>query len=164
MRKENKMVLIGAAVLLLLLVFPGILSGKDAFVIAENLIISFEGFSPTPYWDNKRYSWGYGTPAPGAAGRITESEARAALRQHTQNDYNYLARLVTRSLSANQWAALLSFAYNEGQGNADNLVPNINSGDDNALGLQWAKYVYAGGVVNDALIERRAKEWETWIS
>ena len=34
------------------------------------LIKSFEGFHPTPYWDFQQYSWGYGTRAPGANGPI----------------------------------------------------------------------------------------------
>jgi GH24 family phage-related lysozyme (muramidase) len=63
-----------------------------------------------------------------------------------------------------QWAALLSFSYNEGIGRAYNLLDNINSGDDNALAAQMRKYIYAGGVVNDNLVERREKEINLWNS
>ena len=36
-----------------------------------------EGFRSTPYWDVKRYSWGYGTAAPGPTGTITREKAFA---------------------------------------------------------------------------------------
>lgn len=79
-------------------------------------------------------------------------------------DYVDLSGKITRKLTVNQWAALLSFSYNLGIGNAYNLVPVINSGDDNALGVKWNKYVYAGGVINDDLVNRRAKEFALWLS
>jgi GH24 family phage-related lysozyme (muramidase) len=40
----------------------------------------------------------------------------------------------------------------------------INSGDDSALRTKWVKYVYAGGVVNQNLVERRDKEINLWDS
>ena len=152
--------------MLVFLLIPGSIAamnfGNDIFMTAGNLIAGFEGFSPRPYWDNKQWSWGYGTKAPGPDGIIDEATAMQQLNQHVKQDYNYLLPLLTRPLSDNQWAALLSFAYNEGPGNADNLVPNINSYNDAALQTQWLKYIYAGGVVNDALVERREKEWQIW--
>lgn len=123
-----------------------------------------EGFSATPYWDIDRYSWGYGTPAPGPNGTITRAQAFADMVQHYSDDYPQLSALITRKLRATQWAALLSFSYNTGIGNADNLVANINSGDDSELGVQWNKYVYAGGVRNSSLVQRRALEWQLWQS
>lgn len=130
--------------------------------IVNWLIPQFEDFSPHPYWDVSRWSWGYGTAAPGATGTITEADARDEMNDFVQHDYNYLSKLITRSLNANQWAALLSFDYNEGAGNADNLVTNINSGDDNALESQWKQYVYVKGVVSSNLVNRRNIEWQIW--
>lgn len=123
---------------------------------------SVEGFSAVPYWDQSRYSWGYGTQAPGPSGTITRDEALAAMTDHVMGDYTRLYSVITRVLSVNQWAALLSFSYNLGIGNALNIVPYINSSDDAVLGDHWNRYVYAGGQVNQALIDRRAKEWELW--
>lgn len=157
---------VGFGALLLFLLLPTIMQGQTAMMFnsAEDLIASFEGFSPTAYWDNKQYSWGYGTKAPGAGSEITESQARQELRKHIQNDYGYLHPLVSVSLTNNQWAALLSFSYNLGTGNADNLLQNINAQDWAALGQQWEKYVNAGGVYNAGLADRRAAEWQYFIS
>lgn len=127
-------------------------------------IPSVEGFRSTPYWDVKRYSWGYGTPAPGATGTISREQAFHDMVAHLMADYATLSNRITRSLSVNQWAALLSFSYNLGIGNALNLIDLINSGDINALGDKWNRYVYAGGVVNSDLVERREKEWGLYIS
>ncbi len=125
-------------------------------------IPSVEGFRSTPYWDVTRYSWGYGTAAPGSTGTITREQAFVDMTAHLMADYSTLSNKITHSLNVNQWTALLSFAYNTGIGNALNLVKNINSGDTGALGTQWNKYVYAGGVVNDTLVNRRATEWDLW--
>lgn len=161
--KKNQVLLIGLGLFAILMLLPGTgFSAQSMLAAAENLIISFEGFSSKPYWDKKRYSWGYGTAAPGPSGVISEQQARADLQQFVVNDYEYLRPLITRPLSLNQWSALLSFSYNEGKYNADNLLPEINSGDDAALEVRWKKYIYADGVVNDTLVERRAIEWQVW--
>jgi len=130
--------------------------------VLSSFLPSVEGFSSTPYWDVSRWSWGYGTAAPGSTGTITRSQAMSDLLTHVATDYAYLAPLVTKKLNANQWAAYLSFSYNLGTGNADNLLDNINSGDQDALGQQWAKYIYSGGSVNSDLVARRSKEWALW--
>jgi lysozyme len=134
------------------------------FKRAADLIIKFEGFRANPYWDVSRYSWGYGTKAPGQTGTITKAKAFTDLVAHVGRDYNYLKPFLRRDLTANQWAALLSFSYNLGPGNAANLVENINSGDDYELGVQWGKYINAGGVPNDNLKRRREDELRMWNS
>lgn len=131
-----------------------------------------ESFSPTPYWDFKQWSWGYGTKVPGSApdraqrppGTIGRDQAFVEMLNHVRHDYSYLSPLVNTPLKPQQWAALLSFAYNLGDGNADNLVPLINAGDTAALGAKWKQYVYAGGVRNENLVVRRAKEWNLYNS
>lgn len=132
------------------------------FTITDWLLPQVEGFRAHPYWDNKQYSWGYGTKAPGPEGTITREQALIDARKHLVNDYNYLKPLVKRNLAANQWAALLSFSYNLGTGNADNLVNNINSGNDAALEQQWKLYINAAGKPDPGLIERRNLEWRIW--
>jgi len=129
-----------------------------------SFIPSVEGFRSTPYWDVNRYSWGYGTAAPGPNGTITRDQAFADMVAHLLSDYATLSNKITRKLTVSQWTALLSFSYNTGIGNALNLVPVINSGDDQALNTKWNKYVYADGVVNQNLVERRQKEYTLWVS
>lgn len=121
-----------------------------------------EDFSSTPYWDVMRYSWGYGTAAPGQTGTITREQAFTDMIAYLMADYNTLGKKLTRSLSVNQWVALLSFSYNLGIGNGLEIVKYINADNDSVLGTQWNKYVYAGGVVNSNLVARRKKEWSLW--
>jgi GH24 family phage-related lysozyme (muramidase) len=127
-------------------------------------IPSVEGFRSHPYWDVSRYSWGYGTKAPGATGTITRDQAFADMVSYLLSDYDLLKPKIHRQLSVAQWAALLSFSYNLGNDDALKLVPYINAGDDAALYNEWMKYVHAGGVVNSELVERRKKELVLWFS
>ncbi len=129
-----------------------------------SFIPGVELFDPHPYWDEKRYSWGYGTAAPGSTGTITREQAFADMITYLLADYVKLSGRISRVLTVNQWVALLSFSYNLGVGNAYNLVSLINSGDDNALAAKWAKYVYASGVINNNLVQRRQKEINLWNS
>lgn len=153
-----------------------VMAKKSYYTILNWFLPEWESFSPVAYWDVSRYSWGYGTQAPNtdpsmslaearaASGSIDEPTARAEMLSHIDNDYTYLKTLVTRNLSPSQWAALLSFSYNLGPGNADNLINNINSGNDAALQSQWKQYINAGGKPDSDLIARRNAEWEFWIA
>jgi GH24 family phage-related lysozyme (muramidase) len=166
--KTKQVLFFGVAAFFLLLLMQGPASVIDMMSQTANFIASLEGFRAHPYWDVSRYSWGYGTQAPGATGTITEAQARLDLMQASQDNYDYLNPLIYVPLKPQQWAALLSFAYNEGPGNADNLVDNINAEDNEALGAQWALYnkVRINGVltVSQNLVSRRAKEWAMWNS
>ena len=136
--------------------------------ILKNFLPAWEGFSATPYWDYRQWSWGYGTKVPGSVndrnivptGTISRAQAIIDAFKHIESDYHDLSKLITVTLNANQWAALLSFSYNLGVGNADNLVANINSNNIAALQTQWNLYINAGGVPIQQLIDRRAAEWQ----
>lgn len=162
MRLRNEHIILGGAVLALVAwssMFKTRLINKLA-----SFIPSVEGFEPHPYWDEKRYSWGYGTEAPGSTGTITREQAFADMLAHLFTDYAKLENKITRNLNVNQWAALLSFSYNLGIGNALELVLVINQGDDRALFTKWARYIYSGGSVNQTLVARREKEINLWQS
>lgn len=158
--KRKQIYLIGGLTIVGLLLSK--MSRAAYYTITDWLIPQFEGFRATPYWDQKQWTWGYGTRAPGETGVISREKALSDMRAYINADYAYLSGLITRPLSPAQWAALLSFSYNEGRGNADNLVENINSGNDAALGVQWKKYIYAGGAVSQDLIDRRETEFNIW--
>lgn len=141
------------------------MSNQDAIVgILKYFLPSVEGFSDTPYWDVSRYSWGYGTQAPGSTGEISRDQAMEDMLKHVFADYNLLLPQIHRTLNPNQWAALLSFSYNEGAGNAQKLIPDIDSYDDQKLGAHWRLYVYADHVVNEDLVDRRQREWELFTT
>jgi len=151
----------GAAALLLVLASS---FNTRLLNVLSVFIPDVESFSAKAYWDVSRYSWGYGTAAPGKDAITTRENAFHEMVDHLLGDYADLKNRVTRKLNVNQWAALLSFSYNLGIGNAHNLLANINSGNDAALEVQWKKYIYAGGVVNQDLIERRDKEWNLFVT
>lgn len=153
-------VLLAASAALLALTVSNLKS--RIITILSDFIPLVEGFRAHPYWDKKRYSWGYGTAAPGATGTITREQAFADMLSHLLSDYERLLPRITRSLNAFQWAALLSFSYNTGVGNAYNLVEEINAGDWVALERNMKQYVYSGGEFDPDLVERRIKEWELW--
>lgn len=127
-------------------------------------IPSVEGFEPHPYWDESRYSWGYGTRAPGSTGTISRDRAFADMLVYLLSDYDLLKSVITRALTVNQWVALLSFSYNLGNDDAVDIAPIINSGDDTALHNEWMRYVHSGGTRNPVLVNRRNKEWGLWVS
>lgn len=132
--------------------------------ILSEFIPLVEGFRSTPYWDVSRWSWGYGTAAPGRTGTITREKAFADMLSYALGDYDQLQKKITRQLTAPQWAALLSFSYNVGLGNAYNIVPEINAGNDSVLEKEWKRYVYSSNEVDSRLIERRQREWLLWNS
>jgi GH24 family phage-related lysozyme (muramidase) len=149
----------------------------ELYNLVSKLLARFEGFSSKPYWDVRQWTWGYGTKVPDkymsngkpkAGVTIDEVDAMVDAWNHIQESRNYLQGLVKINLTPNQWAAFLSFAYNEGNGNADNLINNINSRKWNALETQWKLYnkVLKNGVyvVSAALVERRAEEWKLFSS
>lgn len=133
----------------------------------QSFLPSVESFSPYPVWDNKQWSWGYGTaagydPNNKPLGSITQAKAMQELFKVVDDHYAYLSKKITRKLTGNQWAALLSFSFNLGQYTADNLVPYINDGNDNALFIEWRKYVHSAGTISQGLVKRREKEIALW--
>lgn len=129
-----------------------------------SFVPSVEGFRSHPYWDVSRYSWGYGTKAPGSSGTITRDQAFADMVSYLLSDYEILRKKITRSLTVKQWAAYLTFSYNLGTDDALDMVPYINAHNDSALQDQWMKYIHSGGQVNQDLIDRRRKELVLWFS
>jgi GH24 family phage-related lysozyme (muramidase) len=159
-----------------LLIFAGaaaiLFTMTSFYPVLESFLERWEGFSAMPYWDVSRWAWGYGTRVPGSvddpgirpSGTITRAEAWAEATSHINSDYSYLQPLISRTLNPRQWAALLSFSYNLGSGAAHNLVANINTYNDVALGDEWKRYVYSENQVNPDLVKRRAAEWQLWSS
>lgn len=136
------------------------------------LLMFREGFTAVPLWDVKQWSWGFGSRVPDSVdnknikpkGTITKEKAWTEALKFIEDHYKYLSKLIKVPLSPNQWAALLSFSYNLGPGNADNLVANINKKDNAALMTQWRKYVIADGKRNQGLVDRREHELQLWNS
>lgn len=154
----------------LILVTKRIGAGTSYIEVLRSFLPSVEGFSETPEWDYKQWSWGYGSRVPGSVndpsvrppGTITRAKAWDAALPFISDSYRYLAPKLTTTLSGNEWATLLSFAYNTGPGKAVNLIPFINAKNEAGLFAKMRQYVYAGGVINTGLKNRREKEINLW--
>ena len=115
---------------------------SNAYPIAIALCKEFEGFAAAAYkfpgetW----YTIGYGTvqiddrPVPPGM-VISEPEAAALLEAELRRRGDRLADIVRHPLNANQWAALLSLAYNV-KGGVGVSQAAIRKGSASTLGSQ----------------------------
>lgn len=131
------------------------------------VVMRWEGFRPSRYWDVKQWAIGYGQEASGftATDVITEAQARQMLVKYLIELAGSIAPLITASVTGNQGAALLSFAYNLGKGNlsVSTLLKKVNKGDPTAAD-EFQKWVKAGGKTLPGLVKRRAAERELFLT
>ena len=130
---------------------------------------SVEGFSATKYWDYSQWSIGYGT---GCAENeypngITEPEAEKLLRSAVVKYEIYLNTFLYNNnidLNQNQYDALVSLTYNCGNIWNDSftlrtyLINGISKYTNEQITAAFGEKVYAGGSINQGLVNRRKKE------
>jgi lysozyme len=127
------------------------------------LIEMFEGERlrayPDPGTGAEPWTIGFGHTANVHAGQtITHAQAVAFLKSDVANAEAAVARAVTRTLTPNQFAALVSFQYNTGAFAGSTLAQRVNAGDWLGAAAQFSRWVYAGGAVMAGLVRRRAAE------
>jgi len=126
------------------------------------LIKRFEGFSATAYSDFKGYSIGYGhlMRAGENLSNISEEEASELLAGDVAWAERAVAAAVAVPITQNQFDALVSLAFNIGEGafKRSTLVRLLNDGDYIGAAEQFDRWNKAGGQVNRALVQRRATE------
>lgn len=134
-----------------------------AYNLAVSTIRKFEGFRSTPYSDTNSEKIGYGTDTEGDEIYITKSEATLRiyywLREHAEPSL----RLIDRSLTDHQIAAVFSFIYNLGPTafkNSDLLIC-INA-CPKAVPAQLMRWVHSNGKVLKGLVRRRKAEIKLW--
>ncbi|MFZ4534343.1 MAG: lysozyme [Alsobacter sp.] len=90
----------------------------------------------------------------------TEAEAEAALRRELVRFESAVQRLVTVDINANERDALISFAYNCGEGalSKSSLLKLLNKGDREGAARSFAAWNKGGGKVLPGLVRRRAAE------
>lgn len=95
---------------------------------------------------------------------ITREESRAIFRKDLQRFTNAVDRLVKVQLKDNQFAALVSFAFNVGVGafQKSTLLRRLNAGDYDAVPSELKKYTRSKGKVMQGLVNRRAAEAGLW--
>jgi GH24 family phage-related lysozyme (muramidase) len=120
-----------------------------------------EGFSATPYADHKGYSIGFGhliKPGENLA-TVTVGQAVDLMRTDIAWAVQAVADTITAPINQSQFDALVSFAYNVGEGafKRSTLARRINAGDPGASD-EFGRWIYASGQQNSALIARRTSE------
>ncbi|MBE9160669.1 glycoside hydrolase family protein [Nodosilinea sp. LEGE 06152] len=136
--------------------------GIDAPGMVE-LIKSFEGFHPKPYWDYQQWSWGFGTRAPGANGTIDQASAERELLAYLER--NCLPAIAPLGLAEHQAAALASFCYNVGphQFVGSDTYRHAQAGNHAAAAAALLNWTKAGGKVLPGLVKRREKERAVYL-
>jgi len=133
----------------------------------QALIARFEGLRLDAYRDAVGvWTIGYGhtaaagAPRPAAGMRITAAEADAILARDLARFEAAVDRLVTVALGQTEFDALVSFAFNLGEGNlaASTLLRRLNAGDRAGAAAEFARWNKAGGKVLAGLTRRRAEE------
>ena len=101
-----------------------------------------------------------GPPAPAAGMTISNSEADAILARDLLRFETGVGRLVTVPLAQHEFDALVSFAFNVGEGalGRSTLLKRLNAGDRPAAAAQFGTWNKAGGRVLAGLTRRRAEE------
>jgi lysozyme len=133
-----------------------------------DLIKSFEGLYLKPYLDSVGVpTIGYGTIAyPDGTkvtiddAEITEDQAVEYLTFEINEKAKGVTRYVTVPINDNQFAALVSFAYNLGLGSLQKstLLKLLNAGDVSGAADEFLKWNKAGGKVLAGLTRRREAE------
>jgi len=130
------------------------------------LIKRWEGIKLEAYLcPAKVWTIGYGhtrTARPGM--KITQIEADRLLREDLAKFESVITNAVKVDLSENQFAALVSWAYNVGEGSvrSSTLVRKLNAGKYDDVPAELIKWNKVKGKVNRGLTNRRSAEVGLW--
>jgi lysozyme len=97
---------------------------------------------------------------------ISEREAEELLRDDLDRFERAVDRLVRVPLTDNQFAALVAFAFNVGEGNGgfatSTLLKKLNAGDYGSVPSEMMKWVSSKGKRMQGLVNRRSAEAGLW--
>jgi len=136
------------------------------------LIKSFEGLElkayPDPGTGGDPWTIGYGHTGPEVVkgNTITKEEAERLLRQDLDKFEQAVEKLITVPLTDNQFAALVSFAYNCGPRNLENstLRKKLQARDYAGAAEQFKVWVKAAGKTLPGLVRRRNAESQLFLT
>ena len=106
-----------------------------------------------------------GTPAPHQGMVITEADAESILLKDLTQYEAAVENNVNVKLNDNEFAALVSFAFNVGINAFKNsaLLKKLNKGNFDAVPSELMKWVKAGGKKLQGLVNRRRAEGYLWM-
>ena len=128
------------------------------------LIKQYEGFCPTPYFcPAGKLTIGYGhviLSGENFPDEITEENAQILLKQDVSTTEYAINSLVIIVLSQNQFDALVSFVYNVGSKafEKSTLLRFLNENKLELAAKQFSRWIFANGMVQKGLINRRMAE------
>ena len=133
-----------------------------------SLIKEFEGYKLTAYQDEVGvWTIGWGCTAGVTEGMvITDQQAVDMLNAELAQFENDVTNDVTVDLNDNEFAALVSFAYNLGNGSlhGSTLLRLLNAGDRAGAAAQFPLWDHAGHVVDAGLLRRRNAEMALFLT
>ena len=140
-----------------------------------DLIISFEGLFLKPYYCPANVcTIGYGTIKypNGTRVRITDVEiTRAKAMEYLMFEIDQKSKaidpMLSEDLTGNQFGALISFAYNLGEGalKQSTLLKKVNANPlDAQIRNEFQKWIYADGKKLNGLLRRRNAEADLYFS
>lgn len=97
--------------------------------------------------------------------KISKAEAAIILRRDVETFADGVRDALRRDVSANQFAALTSFAYNVGLGHfrSSSVLKAVNRGDFEAVPRRLQLWIKAGPRVLPGLVKRRAAEAQLFM-
>jgi lysozyme len=106
-----------------------------------------------------------GPPKVYAGMKVTEQEAENILRSDLSKVEASVESLVKVPLNDNQFATLVSFVFNVGEGNfrKSSLLRKLNAGDFECVPAELMKWTMANGKRVQGLANRRASEGGLWV-
>jgi len=139
------------------------LVGAGVMALAAPVVMQFEGKSNETYLDPvgvPTICFGHtATADPGD--QFTDDQCEQLLDDDMRQALEGIASCVDRELDPNEWAALVSWTFNVGTGNAcgSTLVELVNAGEAPAVWCrELPRWVYAGGERLTGLERRRRAE------
>jgi lysozyme len=128
----------------------------------RKMIEGFEGLALKAYADQKGVpTLGYGHTASVKLGdTCTPQQADVWITGDLATAEEAVNRLVTVPINQNQFDALVSFTFNEGQGHlgSSTLLSLLNQGATTGAANQFLAWVYVNGVKDNGLLNRRKAE------
>ena len=140
--------------------------------VGIDLIRRFEGCRleayPDPGTGGDPWTIGYGATGPGIEPGViwTQEEAEARLIEDVQRFADAVERALTVDVSDNEFAAMVSLAFNIGAGafRKSTLLRLVNDGHFEAAAQQFDRWNRAGGRVMAGLTRRRQAERDLFLS
>lgn len=134
-------------------------------------IKGWEGFEPKEYLDAAglpTIGYGHLIKPHESFGVITEQEASALLAKDVSSAENAVNNAVKVPITQNQFDALVSFAFNVGNGafRTSTMLKRINAGEYAAAGYEFGRWVFitqgSKKVVSAGLVNRRTADYELY--